>query len=133
MIMKTIHYSGTRKSAVARATLMQGTGKVTVNGVPLDVLEPKLARMRLREPVLLAGEAAEKVDIQVTVHGGGFMGQSEAARIAVAKVLVGSQKKLQDVFLKYDRHMLVADVRRKETRKPNSHGKARAKRQKSYR
>ncbi|MBI4149042.1 30S ribosomal protein S9 [Candidatus Woesearchaeota archaeon] len=131
--MKAIHYSGTRKSAVARATLAPGTGKITVNGVPLDAIEPRLARMRLREPILLAGDAVEKVDIHVTVQGGGFMGQSEAARLAIAKVLVGYQKKLQEAFLKYDRHLLVADVRRKETRKPNSHGKARAKRQKSYR
>ena len=69
------------------------------------------------------------------VKGGGEKGQVEAARISIARALVAAtgSKELEKAFLDYDRNLLVADVRRRETRKPNTHGKARAKRQKSYR
>jgi small subunit ribosomal protein S9 len=131
--MKTIHMSGKRKTAIARATLNEGSGKVRINNRLIDVYEPRIARMKLREPVLLAGEIMNKVNIDVRVMGGGPTSQAEAARLAIARVLAKHNKKLEEVFLKYDRHLLVADVRRKETHKPNRHGKARAKRQKSYR
>jgi len=130
---KIIHVKGKRKRAIARATLKQGTGKVRVNGKLLNVIEPKLARMKIREPLLLAGDTANSVDISVNVMGGGIMSQADACRLAIAKSLVQFTKKLEKVFLDYDRQLLVADVRRKETHKPNRHGKARSKRQKSYR
>lgn len=130
--MKVIHTSGKRKRAVARVTLKPGKGKVKINSVLLNNFTPKLARLKLREPLLLAGALADSVDINVNVFGGGIMGQAEAARLAIARALVKHDKKLQDTFLKYDRHLLVADVRRKEVYKPND-SKARAKRQKSYR
>lgn len=131
--MKIIHVAGKRKRSVARATLKQGTGKVTINNLLIDFVEPKLARLKLKEPLILAGEIANKVDIKVNVFGGGFMNQSDAARLAIARALSNYDKKLEKIFLEYDRNLLVADVRRKETRKPNRHSKARAKRQKSYR
>jgi small subunit ribosomal protein S9 len=132
-MVKIIHTKGKRKRAIARATLKEGTGKVKVNNVVLDVLEPKLARLKIREPLLLAGDIAEKVDIKINVIGGGVMSQADASRLAIGKALVKHTKKLEKVFLEYDRQLLVADVRRKESAKPNRHGKARAKRQKSYR
>jgi small subunit ribosomal protein S9 len=131
--MKTIHISGKRKTAIARATLNEGSGKVRINKILLDVYEPKIARMKLREPLLIAGDVVQKVDIDVNVNGGGLVSQAEAARLAIARILAVYDKKLEEPFLKYDRHLLVADVRRKETHKPNRHGKARAKVQKSYR
>ncbi len=135
MAVKVIHASGKRKSAVAKATLKKGTGKVRINNQLLDVFKPKLARLKIKEPLLLAGDVASTVNIDVSVYGGGIMSQAEAARLAIARTLVGYTKddKLEKEFLDYDRHLLIADVRRKETRKPNRHGKARAKRQKSYR
>ncbi len=131
--MKIIHTSGKRKRAIARATLKQGKGVVRINKVILDHFQPKLARLKLREPLLLSGATAEKVNINVNVNGGGIMSQAEASRLAIARALVQFDKKLEDVFLKYDRHLLIADVRRKESSKPNCHGQARSKRQKSYR
>jgi small subunit ribosomal protein S9 len=131
--MKTIHVSGKRKTAIARATLNDGTGKVRINRVIIDAYEPRLARQKLREPILLAGDVVDKVNINVNVTGGGPMSQAEAARLAIARALAQYTKRLEKVFHSYDRHLLVADVRRKETHKPNRHGKARAKRQKSYR
>jgi small subunit ribosomal protein S9 len=131
--MSIIHTSGKRKSAIARATLKPGSGNVKINNLSIDYYQPKLARLKLREPLILAGPITQKVDISVRVTGGGFMSQAEASRLAIAKALAEHTPKLKDVFLNYDRHLLVADVRRKEEAKPNRHGKARAKRQKSYR
>ncbi|NQV08948.1 30S ribosomal protein S9 [Candidatus Woesearchaeota archaeon] len=132
--MKTIHVSGKRKRAIARATIKQGHGKVRINNQLLVNTSPKMAQMKLQEPLILAGEDANHVDIDVNVTGGGTMGQADASRLVIAKALVAwtKDKNLENKFLKYDRHLLVADVRRKETRKPND-SKARAKRQKSYR
>lgn len=131
--MKNIITTGKRKTAIARATLKPGTGKVVINNKALEAYEPAIARLKLKEPLLLAGSAAEKVDININVIGGGYMSQTEAARLAVAKALAQKNEKLKEVFLNYDRQLMVADVRRKEVKKPNTRGKARAKRQKSYR
>ncbi len=125
--------SGKRKRAVARATLKPGTGKVRINNQMLDVYGNKIIRLRLKEPFILAGDIASGVDIGVKVNGGGINSQAEAARLAIARALAKYSKKLEKVFLNYDRHLLVADVRRKEPSKPNRQGQARAKRQKSYR
>ena len=81
---------------------------------------------------MLAEDTANKVNIIVRVNGGGWQGQTEAARLAIARALVEFNKKLKKPFLDYDRHLLIADVRFKETRKPND-SKARSARQKSYR
>lgn len=131
--MKPVQESGRRKTAIARATLTPGSGIVRVNSYLLDTVTPEMYRMKMQEPLLIAGDAAKKVNIQVTVKGGGIMGQAEATRVAISRALIHYDKKLQSHFLKYDRALIVSDVRRKETHKPNCHGKARAKRQKSYR
>ena len=133
--MKAVHESGKRKQAVAKATAYQGSGLVRINHILLDNYTPSLYQAKIREPIILAGDAAAKVDIDVKVMGGGMASQADAARLAIAKSLVSINRgsKLRELFLQYDRNMLVADVRRKETRKPNRHGKARSKVQKSYR
>jgi small subunit ribosomal protein S9 len=132
--MKTVHTSGKRKESIARATLHEGKGVIRVNSQLITCYEPKMHRMRILEPLLLAGEVSKKVDITVTVTGGGVSSQADAVRLAIARALVEYTKdaKLESQFLDYDRHLLVADVRRKEVNKPNR-SKARAKRQKSYR
>ena len=133
--MKTLNVSGKRKEAIARAAFRQGTGKVRINNKLLDLYEPKMYRLKLKEPLILAGELASKVDIDIDVRGGGISSQTDACRLVIAKSLVEHTKseKLKESFLKYDRNLLVADVRRKEPAKPNRHGQARAKGQKSYR
>lgn len=131
--MKQIHVSGKRKRAIARATLMSGNGNVRINKLNLDYYEPKLARTKIREPLLLTKEVSDKVDINVSVMGGGVMSQAEAVRLAIGRALVKHNANLKERLLDYDRHLLVADVRRKEVSKPNSKGQARSKRQKSYR
>lgn len=131
-MVKVIHTSGKRKRATARATLRPGKGRVRVNNQAIDIVEPQLARLKIQEPLILA-EDISGIDVDVDVNGGGFMSQAEAARLAIARALVKYNKKLEKVFLNYDRHLLVADIRRKESSKPNCRGQARAKKQKSYR
>ena len=133
--MKSLNTSGKRKRAIARAHIRQGSGIVKINNRLLEFYQPDLAKLKLQEPLLLAPSHANNVDITVKVSGGGVMSQAEAARLAIARALTGftKDKKLEKSYLQYDRHLLVADVRRREPRKPNRHGKARSKRQKSYR
>ncbi len=131
--MKVIHQTGKRKRAVARATLVPGAGVVRINNQLLITLPQNIFRAKIEEPLFIAGDVAKRVDVNVDVSGGGSNGQAEAARLAIAKVLAQFDKKLHPKYLEYDRVFTVADVRRKETRKPNCHGKARAMRQKSYR
>ena len=132
--MKPITASGKRKQAIAKATLKEGKGRVRVNNIPLDLYQPAMQQLRIREPLIIAGdEIVKKIDIDVKMFGGGVAGQSEAARLAIARALVEYDDKLECPFEEYDRQLLVADVRRKEPAKPNSHGAARSKVQKSYR
>ncbi len=131
---KLVHTSGKRKQAIARATIKEGKGKVRINKMMLDTYNPELARLRIMEPLLLAGEIAGKVNIEVNVKGGGWQAQAESARLAIAKGLVeySGSKLLKQQYLQYDRHLMVSDVRRAESSKPND-SKPRKKRQKSYR
>ena len=131
-MVKIIHTSGKRKTAIARGTVQEGTGKVRVNKVPLELYSPELARLKLNEPLTLAADIAQGVDIHV--FGGGVMGQAEAARMVIAKGLVewSQDMDLKDKFIQYDRTMLVGDPRRSEPKKYGGPG-ARARKQKSYR
>jgi len=132
--MKIIQTSGKRKTAIARATLREGKGRVRINKRAIDIIEPEMAKMKLMEPLMLAEDVVRKVDIDVDVRGGGFMGQTEAARIAIGKALLefSGDAKLQERFFEYDRSIIKGDHRRKETKKYGGKG-ARAKKQKSYR
>ncbi|MBI2548520.1 30S ribosomal protein S9 [Candidatus Woesearchaeota archaeon] len=132
---RMITCSGKRKKALARATLREGKGRVTINHHALAYYEPQLGRLRITEPLLLAGDLAHNVDVMITVRGGGWASQAEACRLVIAKCLVAYTKdeELKNKFLEYDRHLLVADVRMNEPCKPNRHSKPRAKVQKSYR
>ncbi len=127
--------SGKRKRVVARAVIYKGKGKITVNRVPYELL-PRLRRLMIEEPLKIAKNKLGKIeyDIEVNMKGGGQEAGIEAARLAIARALVSATKsrELRKAFLEYDRNLLVADTRRKETRKPGD-SKARKKRQKSYR
>ncbi|MFB6292581.1 MAG: 30S ribosomal protein S9 [Candidatus Nanohaloarchaea archaeon] len=129
------HAKGKRKTAKARATVDGGDGTIRINSRPLHVFD-EMFRNRLREPLTIAGEVVEELDITVNTEGGGKQGQAEAARMAVARALVDhtEDEDLRREFLDYDRNMLVEDPRRTETRKPSQSSKgARHKQQKSYR
>ena len=131
---EVVNTSGKRKEAVARCVVSAGSGKVRINNVPIDIFTPELARLKIMEPMALAGDKASKVDVSVNVAGGGFMGQAEASRTAIAKGLVDFLKddELEKLFKEYDRSLLISDPPRKLPKKPLGRG-ARKKRQKSYR
>ncbi|MCK5141135.1 MAG: 30S ribosomal protein S9, partial [Candidatus Heimdallarchaeota archaeon] len=86
---KVIVSSGKRKTAIARATIKEGKGRVRINGVPLEVIPNELKRVKINEVFVLAGsEKRDSVDVKVKVKGGGFMGQAEAVRTAIARGLI---------------------------------------------
>ena len=127
--------SGKRKTAVARAVLEEGNGKIWINGRDYKTLH-FFDKLKIEEPLMITEKILGKLDFDVSINvkGGGEKGQIEAARVALANAIVDFKKseELTRAFLDYDRNLLVADVRRKETYKPGD-SKARRKRQKSYR
>ncbi len=132
---KVLVLSGKRKTAIARATVRLGKGKIRINNVPLEIFEPKLARDKILEPLFLVDKKVwGQVNINVKVAGGGFMGQAEAARMAIAKGLLKWTKstRLHTTIRDYDRTMIAGDPRRSEPKKFGGPG-ARARDQKSYR
>jgi small subunit ribosomal protein S9 len=126
--------SGKRKTAISRATVRPGSGVVRINSIPVDVMTPDAAKAKIMEVISLSGNVSTQYDVDVDVHGGGYMGQAEAARIAFARALVSLPKgsALRKTFTDYDRTMLAGDSRRKESKKFGGPG-ARRRKQKSYR
>ena len=132
---KVVLTSGKRKTSIARALIKPGKGRIRINNIPIEIFEPKISRDKLMEPLLQASEDTWKeLDIHVNVSGGGFMGQAEAARTAIARALSKWTKsaRLRSTLSKYDRTMIAGDPRRKEPKKFGGPG-ARAREQKSYR
>lgn len=134
---KIMTLAGKRKTAIAKATIQEGDGKITINNKLISSFN-SFQQLSLKEPLVLAeeiiGDSLKSVKIEIIAHGGGSESQIEAARLALARALVAwfKDSNLKNKFLRYDRMLLVADTRRKEMRKPND-SKARAARQKSYR
>lgn len=126
--------TGKRKTAIARAIVKAGSGNIFINGIPLPTFDPEISRMKILEPLTLSGERWKTLDFNVKVMGGGYMGQAEAVRMAVAKGLIGWTRsaELRKTMIKYDRTMLAGDPRRKEPKKFGGPG-ARRREQKSYR
>ncbi len=114
-----IHCVGKRKRAVARATLRPGKGKIRINDKPLELFEPEYAKLRIEEPLILAGNVVKNVDIDVNVKGGGVFGQADAIRVAICRALAKFDRKLRNIFMEYDRRLLVSDPRRTEPHKPS--------------
>ena len=82
---KVVTLSGKRKTAIARATVRAGRGRFRINKVPLEIYEPEAARLKIMEVLLQADDdLLKKIDIDTKVSGGGFMGQAEAVRMAIA-------------------------------------------------
>jgi small subunit ribosomal protein S9 len=132
---KVLVVSGKRKTAVARAIVKPGAGRIRINRTPVEIFEPEIAREKIMEPLLQAGDDVWKqLDMDIKTSGGGYMGQAEAARMAVANALLKWTKSahLRSVFTEYDRTMIAGDSRSKEPKKFGGPG-ARAKEQKSYR
>ena len=114
-----IQKTGKRKKSIARAVTKPGKGVVLINKKPLEIFEPEMLKLLIKEPLILAGDVSKSLDIKVNVKGGGIFGQASAVRQAIAKTLVEYDKNLKEKFLSYDRTLLVADARRTEPHKPS--------------
>jgi len=127
--------SGKRKRAIARAILTEGKGSVTINEEDYKNLQ-LFDKLRIGEPLRICENILGKInfDVKIRVKGGGEKGQIEAARVALSRAInnFAKNKELTEAFMNYDRNLLVADVRRKESYKPGD-SKARSKRQSSKR
>ena len=127
--------SGKRKTAVAKATIKSGSGKIIINNGPISLL-PHLQQLEVQEPIVIAKDVLKKLnfDIAINVKGGGIASRIEASRLAIARAIVKftENEDLKNAYLAYDRNLLVADTRRKEAYKPGD-SKARSMRQSSKR
>ena len=86
--MEMINALGRRKSAVARVYVTEGTGKITINKRDLTEYFPSsILQYVVKQPLALL-DAVEKYDIKANLNGGGFTGQSQALRLAIARALV---------------------------------------------
>ena len=140
--LRYVQTYGKKKNAVAVALCREGKGVLRVNGRPIDLLTPDTLRSKVMEPVLLLGlEKFKELDIRLRVRGGGYTSQVYALRIALCRAVVAFYQKFRDewekreikeIFLEYDRGLLVVDPRRCEPKKAGGRG-ARSKKQKSYR
>ncbi|MHC1576843.1 MAG: 30S ribosomal protein S9 [Methanosarcinaceae archaeon] len=134
MSTKVINSSGKKKTAIARATVRKGKGRTRINKKPVEIYDPEFAKLKILEPLMLAGDVVSGLDIDVNVRGGGIVGQANAIRTAIARGLVEwtNDTELRDTLMAYDRSLLVNDSRQKESKKFGGPG-ARARYQKSYR
>jgi small subunit ribosomal protein S9 len=138
--VRSVHQAGKRKMACARTTINEGRGVVRINSAPLEIWGDELVRMRVMEPLMLAKDFIDldKVDMTISVYGGGLSGQTDAIRTSIARALIDYPSKnrdaLRDALVRYDRTLVAGDSRRTEPHKPSKSSKGpRAKRQKSYR
>lgn len=114
--MEVINAIGRRKNAVARVYLSEGTGKITINKKDLTEFFPSaILQYVVKQPLQLI-EAEGKYDIKANLNGGGFTGQSQALRLAIARALVkidaDDKKQLKDAGF------LTRDSRAVERKKP---------------
>jgi small subunit ribosomal protein S9 len=145
---KTDLYPGQRKTCRSVATIVKGNGKIRINNIPAEVIQPELAKELILTPANIIGELRDRVDVSVHVNGGGFMGQAFASAVAISRALTGETKgskepkehpftksvreEIKRKIIDFDRHLLAGDPRQTESKKYGGPG-ARRRKQKSYR
>ena len=148
MVSKIDLYPGQRKACRAVATIWKGSGRVRINNIPAELIEPQVAKEMVMTPINLLGELRNRIDISVKVQGGGFMGQAFASAVAISRAVTGEGKggrdpkdhplarsvreEIRKKISEYDRHLLAGDPRQSESKKFGGPG-ARRRKQKSYR
>ena len=149
MIPKTEIYFASRKTSSAHVYITKGDGKIRINNIPVEMINPETAREVMLAPLEVIGqEFRDKVDISVRVKGGGFMGQAFSSATAISRALIGwtkskkepkdhpfnksTRQQLKDMIIEYDKYLISGDARRKEPKKFGGSG-ARRRKQKSYR
>ena len=114
--METINAVGRRKAAVARVIVKEGNGTITINKRPLEVYFPSsILRYIVKQP-LTTLDQAEQYDIYVNLDGGGYKGQAEALRLAIARALVKINPEDKAVLRKHG--FMTRDPRAVERKKP---------------
>ena len=97
---KAFYGTGRRKSASARVFLKPGSGKVVINGLTTEkYLKRSVSRMMVQQPLILT-QSASKVDLTVTVSGGGETGQAGAIRHGIARALIAFDETLRPTLKK---------------------------------
>ena len=114
--METVNAVGRRKAAVARVIVKEGNGNITINKRPLDVYFPNsILQYIIKQPLTTLGVAAQ-YDINVNLDGGGYTGQAEALRLAIARALVKINPEDKSVLRKHG--FMTRDPRAVERKKP---------------
>lgn len=130
MIGEYYYGTGRRKSAVARVFIKAGTGRITVNGKPMDeYFSRETGRMMVRQPLVLTNRA-DSLDIMVNVRGGGESGQAGAVRHGITRALIDYDESLKPILRKAG--LVTRDAREVERKKVGLH-KARRRKQFSKR
>jgi small subunit ribosomal protein S9 len=114
--METVNSVGRRKAAVARVIVKEGNGNIVINKRPLEVYFPSSILQYIVKQPLLTLEVSEKYDIQVNLNGGGYTGQAEALRLAIARALVKINAEDKSVLRKHG--FMTRDPRSVERKKP---------------
>ncbi len=114
--MEKVNAIGRRKAAVARVYLTEGTGKIEIDKRPLEVYFPSsILQYIVKQPMLLLG-VADKYDIKAHLDGGGYHGQAEALRLAIARALVKVNPEDKSALRKEG--FMTRDAREVERKKP---------------
>lgn len=118
--MEIVNATGRRKSAIARVYVTEGTGKITINKKDINEYFPSaILRYVVSQPLELLS-VTEKYDIKAVLDGGGFTGQSQALRLAIARALVKINE--DDKKTLRTAGFLTRDSRSVERKKPGQPG-----------
>jgi small subunit ribosomal protein S9 len=110
-----IQTTGRRKSAIARVRLRPGSGKLIINGHPIERYFPILTHVQRATEALRLTQTADVYDVDATIGGGGVSGQAGALRLGIARALVALDDEVRPQLKKAG--LLVRDSREKERRK----------------
>ena len=114
--METVNAVGRRKAAVARVIVKEGNGEIIINKRPLEVYFPSSILQYIVKQPLMVLEAEGKYDIRVNLDGGGYKGQAEALRLAIARSLVKITPDDKAILRKHG--FMTRDPRAVERKKP---------------
>ncbi len=116
MAMEVINTTGSRKAAIARVYLSEGTGVVTINKKALEVYFPsKVLQYIVKQAFLLSGND-NKYDVKATLIGGGITGQAEALRLGISRALVEIDPEIRKALKPHG--LMTRDPREVERKKP---------------
>ncbi len=134
-MVKNYLVKSSRKKSRARCVVKKGSGKVFVNKTPIDSLFDGYRKEVVLEPSYICPDQFEKLDFFINVYGGGYSGQIQTIRSCIAKGILeanNNKEEIRQKFITYDRHLIVDDVRQKESKKQLGRG-ARSRKQHSKR